>query len=171
MPGDAAELYAVTDADRAHLRRWLPWVDRVRSPSDSLAFVQTTLRQLADDQGFTAAIVCDGTIAGVIGHHRISWANHSTSLGWWLAAPFEGRGIMTRSCSAVVGHAFDELELNRVEIRCATGNTRSRAIPERLGFRLEGVLRDAQWLHDRFVDHAVYAMLRRDRPAEADAGA
>ena len=67
-------------------------------------------------------------------------------------------------------HALLDLKLNRVEIRCATENTRSRAIPERLSFTQEGVMRQVQWLHDRYVDHVVYSMLaeqwREIRPPE-----
>ncbi len=66
---------------------------------------------------------------------------------------------MTEACRAMVNHAFRELGLNRVGIACATENHRSRAIPERLGFRQEGVQRQAEWLYDRFVDRALYAML------------
>ncbi len=71
-PADARELYEVTDAHRAHLRRWLPWLDGTRSASDTEAFIQSTLRQFADGQGFNAAILIDGAIGGVVGHHRIS---------------------------------------------------------------------------------------------------
>jgi ribosomal-protein-serine acetyltransferase len=162
VPADAAELFAVTDANRAHLRRWLPWLDTVKSSGDSAAFIQATLRQFSDRVGYTAAIVHDRAIVGVVGHHRISWANRATSLGYWLAAGHEGRGIMTAACRAVVRHAFAEYELNRIEIRCAVGNERSRAIPERLGFRSEGTLREAEWLYDHFVDHVVYGLLRTD---------
>ncbi len=162
LPADAAALFAVTDANRAHLRRWLPWLDAVKSSTDSAGFIQATLKQFADRQGFSAAIVRDGEIAGIIGHHRISWANRNTSLGYWIAASHQGRGIMTAACRAVVAHAFAEYELHRVEIRCATGNARSRAIPERLGFRHEGTIREAEWLYDRFVDHEVYGLLRHE---------
>ena len=83
-------------------------------------------------------------------------------MGYWLDKEAQGTGLMTRSCSALLEHAFAELDLNRVEIRCAVDNARSRAIPERLGFRLEGQLRQAEWLYDRFVDHAVYGLLARE---------
>ena len=66
---------------------------------------------------------------------------------------------MTTACRAYVDHAFTRLDVHRVEIRCAVENRRSRAIPERLGFRLEGTLRDAEWLYDHFVDSVVYGML------------
>jgi ribosomal-protein-serine acetyltransferase len=62
----------------------------------------------------------------------------------------------------MVNYAFRELGLNRVEIQVATDNMRSRAIPERLGFTQEGILRDDVWLRDRFVDHVVYGMLARE---------
>lgn len=169
VPADAAELFAVTDAHRAHLRRWLPWLDSVKSSSDSAGFIQLTLRQFGERQGFNAAILHDGAIVGIVGHHRISWANRSTSLGYWLAASHEGRGIMTAACRALLRHAFTEYALHRVEIRCATGNARSRAIPERLGFRHEGVLREAEWLYDHYVDHDVYGLLEPEWAASAGA--
>ena len=167
VAADAAALFAVTHAHRAHLRRWLPWLDAVKSSADSATFIQATLRQFADHQGFNAAILHDGAIVGVIGHHRVSWANRSTSLGYWLAASHEGRGIMTAACRAIVNHAFREYELHRIEIRCATENARSRAIPERLGFRREGLLREAEWLYDHYVDHVVYGLLRPEWPGAA----
>ena len=155
----ADELFRVTDANREHLRQWLPWVDSTRTSADTKAFIKATLKQLGDNHGFQTAIRHRGALVGVIGHHGVNWGNRSSSLGYWLAREASGRGIMTEACRAYTRHAFDTWNLNRIEIRCAVENAKSRAIPERLGFRAEGTLRQAEWLYDRFVDHVVYAAL------------
>lgn len=160
----AEELTDLTDRDREHLRAWMPWLDSNRTVEDRRNFIRAGLRQFAENNGFQAGIWYKDRLAGVVGHHGIDRANRSTSLGYWLGEPFEGRGIMTDACRALVNHAFGELGLNRVVIACATVNKKSCAIPERLGFRREGVHRQAEWLYDHFVDHAVYAVLAREWP-------
>lgn len=161
-PRHAEALFRLTDQNRAHLRQWLPWVDATRSVEDTLGFIRATQKQFGKNNGFQTALLVRGEVAGVIGHQRIDWENRSTSVGYWLAEPFEGKGFMTQACRAYIDHAFGELRLNRVEIRAATQNQRSRAIPERFGFQLEGVIRQAEWLYDRFVDHAAYGLLREE---------
>jgi ribosomal-protein-serine acetyltransferase len=79
-----------------------------------------------------------------------------------LDAGHQGKGIMTACCRAFIAYGFNSWKLNRVTIECATHNTRSRAIPECLGFKFEGVIREVEWLHDHYVDHAVYGLLRSD---------
>lgn len=160
---DAAELFALVDSDREHLRRWLPWVDGSRSVEDTRVFIDGAMRQAEEGDGFTATIRCEGEIAGIIGHHRIDWPNRLGKLGYWLGSRFVGRGLMTQSCRAVVAHAFESIGLNRIEIHCATQNVRSRAVPERLEFRHEGTRREAEWLYDHFVDLECYAMLASER--------
>jgi len=98
----------------------------------------------------------------MIYHVNVDWANRSTALSYWLDEAHQGKGIVTASCRAFVSHTFTTWKLNRITIQCATGNTRSRAIPERLGFKLEGILREAEWLYDHYVDHVLYALLRSD---------
>src|SRR5687768_9631832 len=61
---DTEELFAVCDANRAHLRRWLPWLDRTRAPADTHGFIESTLRQTENNQGFQAVILAAGRIAG-----------------------------------------------------------------------------------------------------------
>jgi ribosomal-protein-serine acetyltransferase len=161
-PRHAEALFRLTDQDRAHLRQWLPWLDATRSVEDTLGFIRATQKQFGENDGFHTALLFRGEIAGMIGHIRIDWQHRSTWLGYWLAESFQGRGLMTQACRAYIEHAFGELQLNRVEIRAATQNQRSRAVPERLGFRLEGVIREAEWLYDHFVDHAVYGLLQHE---------
>jgi ribosomal-protein-serine acetyltransferase len=74
----------------------------------------------------------------------------------------QGKGIVTRSCLTMMGFAFDELKLNRVEIHVAVGNDRSSAIPERLGFTREGILRKMGWHAGEHVDLVVYGMLAEE---------
>src|SRR5437879_703650 len=82
---DAEELFALTDANRAFLRRWLPWLDGIQSPADTLASIETDLRKNENNQGFHGAVLYDDRIVGIINYHRIDWINRSTSLGYWLA--------------------------------------------------------------------------------------
>jgi ribosomal-protein-serine acetyltransferase len=155
----ADELFRVTDVNRQHLREWLPWVDSVQTPEHTRAFIRLTRKQLLDDNGFQTTLRYKSRLVGVVGHHGINWVNQSASLGYWLSKDAQGRGIMTEACRAFTSHAFGTLNLNRIEIRCAVENNRSRAIPERLKFKNEGIIRQAEWLYDHFVDHVVYGML------------
>ena len=155
---DAEDLYSVVDANREHLARWLPWAAR-QTLEDTLNFIRSTRRQLANNDGFQTAIVEDGRIIGMVGFHGVSWGHRSTTIGYWLAEAAQGRGTMTRAVRALADHAFTVWQLNRVEIRAAVDNRRSRSIPERLGYRHEGVLTKAELVGDRYVDHAVYATL------------
>lgn len=160
----AEELFALIDRNRSYLTEWLPWPDKNRSIEDTREFIASVSRQMSENKGFAAGIWAEGRLAGVIGYHPVDWDNRSVSLGYWLAEPFQGRGLMTEACRALVHYAFREWKLNRVEIRCGVGNVRSRAIPERLGFKEEGVLRQAQWVNGRFVDLAVYSILAQEWP-------
>jgi ribosomal-protein-serine acetyltransferase len=157
----AEELFALTDSCRNYLREWLPWVDETKTVEDTKSFIESSLKFSAND-GFSVGIWYKGRIAGCVAYHTIDWDNRSTSIGYWLGKNFQGRGLMTKACGAMVHHALDELNLNRVEIRCAVGNFKSRAVPERLGFTKEGTLRERQWLYAHFVDLVVYGLLARD---------
>lgn len=95
----------------------------------------------------------------MIGCHPLNRAHDSTSIGYWLVEASLGRGTMTEAVRAFTSHAFGVWDLHRVEIQAAVGNTRSRAIPERLGFTEEGILREAERVGDRYLDIVVYAML------------
>jgi ribosomal-protein-serine acetyltransferase len=159
----APVVFARVASERDRLREWLPWVDATESEAEVASFIGKSLARFTANNGFDAGIWLDGQYSGGIGVHYYDWVNRRTEVGYWLSQAAEGRGIMTACCRAVVRYAFEDLLLHRVEIRCATGNLKSRRIPERLGFTLEGTLRKAQFLNGRYVDIAVYGLLRGDQ--------
>ncbi|ASB90974.1 GNAT family protein [Bacillus sonorensis] len=161
-PKDARDVYMMVQQSKRHLRKWLFWVDGTKKLEDSEAFIEESMKQTAANNGFQAGIWYQNEFAGIIGLHYVNWINRTTSLGYWLGEPFQGKGIMTEACRALIDMLFNDYELNRIEIRAATKNMKSQAIPERLGFTKEGRLRQCEWLHDHFADHFVYGLLRED---------
>jgi ribosomal-protein-serine acetyltransferase len=160
---DAAELTAVVAENRAHLARWMPWA-ATYGYRDSLDYIAKTRAQLEAEDGFEGAIVVGGEIVGGAGLHSLDRLNRSTSIGYWLTARAVGSGLMTATVRALVDMAFGDWELHRVVIEAVVDNARSRAIPERLGFSEEGILREAKLLRGRYEDAALYAMVATDWP-------
>jgi ribosomal-protein-serine acetyltransferase len=167
---DAEELYERTAANREMLAEWMPWAAEatVESTRD---FIRSGRKLLADNEGFQAVIVREGRIVGCIGFPRVSWVDRSCEIGYWLAREGQGHGTVTLAARALTDHALRVWKLNRVTIRAGVGNVRSRAIPERLGFTFEGVLRQVERHPDgRYVDLAVYSMLASEWPTSAGPG-
>ena len=142
---DAADLFAVVDANRAHLRQWLPWLDKNQRAADTESFIASVIGNRQSSSGAVWVIIESAAICGVVGFNWIDSANRSAGIGYWLDQSRQGRGIMTASVARLVRHGFEDLNLNRISINAAVENHRSRAIPERLGFHDEGTLRQAEW--------------------------
>jgi ribosomal-protein-serine acetyltransferase len=169
-PRHAAELNALIEGNRAHIKEWAAWFKDDRTIENTRAFVERNLKRLAANEGFTVAVWYRGEMAGQVEYNYLDWVNRKTEIGYWLGAQFQGKGLMTKSCRVLISHAFEELKLNRVEMQCAVRNRRSRRIPERLGFRQEGTLQQAEWMHDHFNDLVVYAMLAHEWRAANESG-
>lgn len=159
---DAGRLIALIDRQRPYLREFLPWVDEMQFEQDYVPLIEQWLDQFRANAGFQAGILYRGEIVGMIGFHPYDWPNRKTSIGYWLSEEYQGRGIVTRACRTMIDYAFETVGLNRIEIRAASENKKSRAIPERLGFVYEGHERDGEWLYDHFVDHEIYGLLKAD---------
>lgn len=168
---DAEELYALVEANRDHLERWFPWTEGTRGPDDTRAFIEDGLRRFAAGDGFECGIVEAGRLVGTLGLHFVTRPEGVTEIGYWLDRDAQGRGLVTRSVGGLLPHLFGVMDLNRVEIRTDPANARSRAVPERLGFRQEGVLRAVGLRHGRAYDHVVYGLLRDEWRAARGAAA
>jgi ribosomal-protein-serine acetyltransferase len=159
---DAEELFDAICRNREYLWEWMPWVDATQGPEDIRNFISRTLVQYEGNQGPQCGIWVDGEIAGSVGCHPIDWFHRNCSIGYWIDQTRQKQGIVTRCSRTLLDYLFQEMLLHRVEIRCATGNTKSCAIPERLGFTREGVSREAEWVGGRWVDLVVWSMLQHE---------
>jgi ribosomal-protein-serine acetyltransferase len=146
-----------------HLHEWSSWVNENFTLESVTEYYRRTLVKFArneDEIGLN--IVYKGEIVGGTGFHEINWVAKSAEIGYWLAKSATGKGLVTKSVVRLLEYGFEERNLNRIVIKCVPENLKSRAIPKRLGFKVEGIERESAWLHTRFVDHVVYSMLARE---------
>ena len=148
--------------NREHLQTYMQWMTDDYSIEHARKFIVEGIKNRLDKVTLGLALVRDGALIGSTGFNRLDWAARVCEIGYWIDRDSEGRGVVTRACRAMIEYAFDELEMNRIEIRCSAENERSAAIPKRLGFKLEGTLRQAEVLHGRAHDFLVFGLLAED---------
>lgn len=159
VPIYAQSLYALTNINRAYLKQWLSWLDLVKTFEDTQTFIETAVYQHNHNEASTFAILYEGELVGIAGFNHFDYQHKWGAIGYWLSEEFTGKGIVSKVVQVLMEYGFTENKLNKIEIRCAEENYKSRAIAERLGFTYEATLRHSEWLYDKYVNHAVYSML------------
>ena len=162
MPSDAQDVFDMIDCNQDHFREWLGWVDMSTDIHITYQIIDINLQKFANHEALDTAIVYNGKIVGKVSINAINVANKTAQIGYMLDKKYEGRGIMTRAVKAMIDIAMFEYDVHKVEIWAAEGNEKSRAIAERLGFVQEGIIRNAEWLYDHYVNHVVYGVLRSE---------
>jgi ribosomal-protein-serine acetyltransferase len=165
---DAEELFLRNDQNRGHLRQWMPWLDETKSASDTLNFIRRSLVAATAGTQYHYALLLDGELIGVVAFNEINKMDRCATIGYWLAKSKMGKGYMTAAVKALMDEGFQQLELNRIQARVATGNYPSQAVCDRLGLKKEGVSRQAEWLYDYYVDLTMNSILRSEWKAQPD---
>ena len=155
-------LLELVNANRQHLREWLPWVDNMQTEEHFRQFVLASRERWSEGTELPMMIWWDNALAGRIGIYNIDRYNKTGSIGYWLGRNNAGKGIITRACKAIIDYGFDELQLNRLEIRCGTKNVMSQAVAKRLNFEKEGVVKAGEYLNGDFIDLCMFSMLKSD---------
>jgi ribosomal-protein-serine acetyltransferase len=155
-------IFDIVDKNRIHLRQWLPFVDRMQTVEFAENFVKGTMQRNKDGNEFAFVIIENDKVIGRIGVYKIDGQNKIGEIGYWLAENLQGKGIITKSCKALIDFCFSDLQLNRIEIKCGTENFKSKTIPEKLNFTREGVIKEGELLYDKFIDLNLYSLLKTD---------
>ncbi len=158
--GQAEALFSLIEQNRAYLSHWLSWPQSIQSVADLQYFIRAAVLQLAQRRVLQCAIRYQGQMVGMCGFQSFNPGKKQAQLGYWLAEPWQGRGIVTRACHLLLAYGFDVLGMEKMVISTAVANFPSRALCKRLGFQQARVLPQAEQLADRVVDHLLYTLCR-----------
>ncbi|WP_047042095.1 GNAT family N-acetyltransferase [Vibrio mexicanus] len=145
---------------QAYLSQWLAWPKFCQSEQDFRLFIQKSLHDYADGKSMTCAIFYRGQLVGNCSFNKILHDLRKVEVGYWLSEDVQGKGIMQKVVNQLIQIAFDDLDMTKLEIRAATGNTKSRRVAEKCELKLEGVITQSESLNGEIVDHAVYGITR-----------
>ncbi len=163
---NAEEVFNLVMKNYDHLYQWSPWLDKNYSLKRAKEFVKTCAKQIEEKTSIPLCIKLNGEIVGGTGFNSFNWDYKTTEIGYWLAKKYTGQGIVTRASRRLLDYAFDQLELNRVVMKCVPTNQKSRKIPESLGFTNEGIERQGGFHHGEFVDFVIYSILANEWKAK-----
>ena len=169
-PHHAQELYAVVDANREHIGRWMAWLAPASSIEDTRAFAERSLIDFAQRNQLAVSLLVEGRAVGCSGwtdwrqvslFHDNLQVSHA-DIGYWIAEAYQGQGLVTRAVRALTTLAFETYGIRRLTIRAEPDNERSWSVAERLGYKLEGTMRGVGVHAGRSYDHRLYAMLAEE---------
>ena len=161
-PEFALSLFRIVDHQRRYLVTWMPWVTEVQDLMGVRKKLWEWQMYTEGGQQLITFIFYDNLLVGSIGFIKLDKVNHKAELGYWVREEMQGKGLITRSCSKLLDYGFQHLGLNRIFIRVPANNEKSMAIPERLKFRREGLLREDMKVSGRFHDVELYGILKKD---------
>lgn len=162
QPEDAPDLFRVIDASRQHLRPWLNWVDGTTKTEHCLQFIHFTRQQQHDQQGMVLGIFLQSQLIGEIGMNQWDHSLKKAQIGYWLVPEQEGKGILQQCLIRFLDFLFEKVGLNKLEIQFIPTNKRSARVAERLGFKVEGLLRQSYLRHGMLDDLVITGMLRSE---------
>jgi len=162
----ASTIFEMVHKNKENLRQWLSFVDKMESIAFAETFIKGSMQR--NDLGTEYAfIIFENEIAvGRVGVYKIDQQHKIGEIGYWLVEEMQGKGIMTCACKAIVAFCFDQLLLNRIEIKCGFHNVKSQALPNVLGFTKEGIIREGEWLHEKYIDLFLYSLLKSEYQSE-----
>lgn len=156
---DAVAAFKEVDASRDYLSEWLPWVDLTHSAEDYKKFIQFTRDEFASENSYHFGLYEDGQFIGGFSFNKINKSDNKVEIGYWLGKAHQKKGVISRCVEHMTDYLFNEWDVHRIEIHVAELNEPSRKVPERLGFKQDGMLRDAMRLNGRYHNLLIYGKL------------
>lgn len=160
----AIDLYHAIADDRANIGKWLPWAYKMKSADDEAIFIKNIQKDMINQRMIVLTILVNGYPAGMIDLHNLI-QNKKGEIGYWLSSKFQGRGIVTRSVTELCQYAFNELNLQYVDLIAAVQNGPSSRVAEHANFKLMGVR--PKLIHDT-LDGQIFRKINPARTSQSD---
>lgn len=163
-PGDGRTVNAAIRASLKEMKPWLPFVQETPAVEETeLNLLEAHVKFLKKES--LRYLLFDketGQFIGTAGFHGIDWGIPKLEIGYWIDSRSSGRGYMTEAVHELARLALEDFGCRRAEIRCESENMKSRAVAEKSGFVLEGILRNDELSVDghRVTDTCIYAKIR-----------
>jgi RimJ/RimL family protein N-acetyltransferase len=143
-PGDGKAVYDAIQASIDELKPWMPFAQKEQSEQETEINIRDAYVKFINREDLRLLIFLKdtGEFIASSGLHRINWDVPKFEIGYWIDTRYSGKGYITEAVQEISNFAFNELKARRIEIRCDSKNEKSRKIPERLGFTLEGILKN-----------------------------
>ena len=160
---DSIDIFNMIDSQREYFGKWLPFVESTKQLSDTKNFVKSIVNTPKDLFEYIFTIRKQKEFIGLIGFKSTDKLNKKTEIGYWISKNHQKQGIVSKAVERLCNFAFNKLDLNRIQIKCAVENKASINIPKRLDFKFEGVERHGELLSGNvFTDLVVYSKLKSD---------
>lgn len=128
--------------------------------SDATAFIEQCITAPSARQ-YLRAIDVNGEAVGSIGLFlQDDVYCKSAQIGYWLAEPYWGNGIMHQAVMQVCDYAFSHYDLVRIYADVFANNMGSRRVLEKAGFTLEGILKKSVYKNGQLLDSCMYARIK-----------
>lgn len=163
-PKDARELLAIVSRSRAELGRFMTWPREMNELEHARRFIALGREGWLTERTARFAMLdrVSGELLGTVELDAIDFRRSQAELGYWIRTDRAGRGYTTEAARALLFYAFGTLSLHKVRADVAVGNAPSARVLEKLGFALEGTLREDRPIGGVFTDHWRYGLLARD---------
>lgn len=158
----AEVIFQSIENSRHYLSEWLPFAKLTKSQDDTEKFINSVIYSQDNKKEKVFEIWHNKKFAGLLGLKDINKNYRKLELGYWLDQNMQGKGIIIKSCSTLIKYIFESMKMNRIMIKVAVGNSKSSVIPKKLGFSFEGIEREGEALHGKFVDLEIYSLLKKE---------
>ncbi|MCA0970252.1 GNAT family N-acetyltransferase [Halobacillus litoralis] len=165
-PGDGEEINRAVHASINELSQWLPFAFQKPTVEDTESNTRKAAAKFLTRENLRYLILSreSGELIGSTGFHNIDWDVPKLEIGYWIVTEHSGKGYITEAVQALTTYALNDLDMARVEIQCDRENMRSRSIPEKLGYELEGILKNDDRSVDgsKLTDTCIYAKVKEE---------
>lgn len=146
LPGDGAAVHDAIMHSLPELKPWMIFAQHDQTVEDVEANIRESHVEFLQRKDLRLLVFLKetGEFVASSGLHRVDWSIPKFEIGYWIDSRFSGKGYITEAVDGISQFAFEQLDANRVEIRCDSKNVKSRAVAERAEYKLEGILKNSE---------------------------